>query len=276
MNEKNEKNEINEIHERVTKILDNFIRTKNIPHIIFHGPSGSGKRTIFNEFIKKIYDYDESKKEKFTMFVDCAHGKGIKFIRDELKFFAKMNINNKISIFKSIVLFNADYLTIDAQSALRRCIEKFSHTTRFFIIVENKNLLLKPIISRFCNIYLPFPTIDDNKTNLHKYNKMFVFDDSYVKKRRNKLLKLIKNKNHYETMKSLTIFVNKLYEMSYSGMDIMDLIKNNFILKKDKDKYLKIIYFNKIRLEYRNEKLFMLIVLYFSFMRKKLSLENIL
>ena len=48
-------------------------------------------------------------------------------------------------------LKHADKLTIDAQSALRRCIELFSHTTRFFIIVEDKNKLLKPIISRFCN-----------------------------------------------------------------------------------------------------------------------------
>ena len=43
-------------------------------------------------------------------------------------------------------------LTIDAQSALRRCIEIYSHNTRFFFIVENKNKLLKPIISRFASI----------------------------------------------------------------------------------------------------------------------------
>ena len=40
---------------------------------------------------------------------------------------------------------NADKLTIDAQSALRRCIELFSHNTRFFIVVEDKNKLLRPI-----------------------------------------------------------------------------------------------------------------------------------
>lgn len=268
-------NKIN-IHERVKERLDKFISRNNIPHIIFHGPSGSGKRTILNDFINKIYDNDDKKKEKFTMFVDCAHGKGIKFIRDELKFFAKMNINNRESIFKSIILFNADYLTIDAQSALRRCIEKFSHTTRFFIIVENKNLLLKPIISRFCNIYLPNPIVKKEQINLHKHNKIDVYKDDCRVKRKNKLIKLVKNNKHYKTMTELNDFSNKLYEMGYSGMDIIDLIKTNVILKKDKNKYLKMVYFDKIRLEYRNEKLFMLIVLYFSFMRKKLSLENIL
>ena len=52
-----------------------------------------------------------------------------------LNFLQKTNIQNHNGIlFKSIVLFNACKLTTDAQSALRRCIEQFSHTTRFFII----------------------------------------------------------------------------------------------------------------------------------------------
>jgi len=47
--------------------------------------------------------------------VSCSHGKGIKFIREELKFFAKTNIkSNKDVIFKSIVLLNAESLSIDA------------------------------------------------------------------------------------------------------------------------------------------------------------------
>jgi dihydroorotase len=55
-------------------------------------------------------------------------------------------------------------LTIDAQSALRRCIELFSHNTRFFIVVENKDKLLNPILSRFCDIFVPEPAM-----NLHQY-----------------------------------------------------------------------------------------------------------
>ena len=92
----------------------------------------------------------------------CSQGKGIRFFRDNLKFFAKTNILNKnYNLFKSIILFNADKLTIDSQSALRRCIETYSHTTRFFIIAENKNNLLKPILSRFCCIFIPTPNIDN-------------------------------------------------------------------------------------------------------------------
>jgi len=142
-------------HAHIESKLDYFIGSKKIPNIIFHGPSGSGKRTIIDGFLYKIYEGDRDKMKKHIMTVECSHGKGIKFIREDLKFFAKSHIqSNQGANFKSIVLLNADSLTIDAQSALRRCIELFSHNTRFFIIVENKERLLNPILSRFCEIYV--------------------------------------------------------------------------------------------------------------------------
>jgi hypothetical protein len=149
--------------------LDYFIGIRKIPNIVFHGSAGCGKRTIVGDFINRIYHFDRTRIKNYVMFVNCAHGKGIKFIRDELKQFAKTNIQcNENNLFKSIVMYNADELTIDAQSALRRCIELFSHTTRFFIVVENKHKLLKPILSRFCEIYIP----DKSETDVPVYRSL--------------------------------------------------------------------------------------------------------
>ena len=159
------------IHQNIIEKLDFFIKVKKIPNILFHGPSGSGKRTIVYRFIDKIYNNDKLLKQNHIMFVNCAQGKGIKFIREDLKFFAKTHINFKNgNFFKTVILSNADKLTIDAQSALRRCIEQFSHTTRFFIIVEDKYKLLKPILSRFSEIYVPLPLHNSIPINLHHYN----------------------------------------------------------------------------------------------------------
>ena len=122
--------------------------TTTITRLHFHtedstGPLVVNDGTIVGNFINQIYEGDRNRVKSNVMFVNCAHGKGIKFIRDELKYFAKANMQcNDNNMFKSIVLMNADELTIDAQSALRRCIELFSHNTRFFIIVENKYKLL--------------------------------------------------------------------------------------------------------------------------------------
>lgn len=136
-----------DIHNDIYKKLDFFIKNNKIPNLIFHGSTGCGKRTIVHNFINNIYNNDKELIRNYVLNVNCAHGKGIKFVREDVKFFAKTNItyesNNN---FKSIVLENADSLTSDAQSALRRCIELFSHSTRFFIIVEDKYKLLKPIL----------------------------------------------------------------------------------------------------------------------------------
>ena len=80
------------IHESIKAKLEFFHLNHKIPNIIFHGPTGSGKRTIVNEFIHKIYDNDRAKIKSLVMYVNCAHGKGIKFIREDLKFFAKKKI----------------------------------------------------------------------------------------------------------------------------------------------------------------------------------------
>ena len=159
------------IHDNIKERLEYFKSIYKIPHIIFHGPSGGGKRTILNDFIYSIYNNNRKIIKSYVMTINCAHGKGIKFVRDELKFFAKTHIHSEGgNIFKSIVLLNADKLTMDAQSALRRCIELFSHNTRFFMVVENKYKLLKPILSRFCEIYVPLPIINGNPINIYKYN----------------------------------------------------------------------------------------------------------
>lgn len=274
MNEIIKKNEIIKppelnIHKELFDKLDYFIDTFKIPHIIFYGNAGSGKKHILNTFINKIYKNDKDEIKKNVMYVNCAHSKGIRFIRDELKFFAKINIQNyNGKVFKSIILFNAEKLTMDAQSALRRCIEQFSHNTRFFIIVENIETLLKPILSRFCNIYIPSPDIKSSNLHIQHYQK---YDD--LKKKRLLWLKnKLNTKKNSFNLNSLISFTNMIYDKGYSALDIIDIIKES----NHEKKYDFLFYFDKIRLEFRNEKVLMFIYCYYFFMRKNINLENIL
>jgi DNA polymerase III delta prime subunit len=270
-----------DIHQSIKNKLNYFHEMHKIPNIIFHGPTGSGKRTIVNDFIHKIYDNKRETIKSFVMYVNCSHGKGIKFIRDELKFFAKTHINcNGGNTFKSVVLLNADKLTLDAQSALRRCIELFSHNTRFFIIAEDKYNLMKPILSRFCEIYIPEPVIDDKIINLYQYNLNKVFKLTDVKQHKLEWLKkeLTKTVNKKTNLEDLMLLCTKLYEKAYSALDIINLLENtNFlesILSTEK-RYELLICFNRVRKEFRNEKLLILFMLNFVFLSSELSLENI-
>jgi DNA polymerase III delta prime subunit len=274
-----------DIHKNIKEKLRYFHTIHKIPNIIFHGPSGSGKKTLVNEFIHNIYNNDKEKIKSFVMYVNCSHGKGIKFIREELKFFAKTHINsNGGDVFKSIVLLNADKLTMDAQSALRRCIELFSHNTRFFIIIEDKYNLLKPILSRFCEIYVPEPEYKNEIVNLYKYNinEVFKLNDDKIQ-RLDKLKKTIEKTFHSSnqnkiTMQELLDFSLKIYEKSYSAIDIIELLETNKLTVpkiSNEKKYELLITFNKVKKEFRNEKLIILFILNFLFMSSELSLENI-
>jgi hypothetical protein len=279
-----------QIHTEIKEKLEYFNKICKIPNIIFHGPSGSGKRTIVNEFIKNIYNNDKTVIKSLVCYVNCAHGKGIKFIREELKFFAKTHINSHGGdVFKSIILSNADKLTMDAQSALRRCIELFSHNTRFFIIVEDKYKLLKPILSRFCEIYIPEPIINGSIVNLYKYNIDNTFKTKDVKHTRSEWLKkeLLKynkfvnsdSESHSaKSIKEIVDFSTKIYENGYSGLDIINLFDNPKFMESSfsQDKKCELILtFNKTRKEFRNEKILILFILNFIFLSLDLSLENI-
>jgi hypothetical protein len=263
------------IHKTIKEKLTFFRENKQIPNIIFHGPNGSGKHTLVQQFIYDIYDHDKELIKSYVMNVNCAHGKGIKFVRDELKFFAKTHINIKgTGHFKTIVLSNADKLTIDAQSAMRRCIELFSHTTRFFIIVDDKYKLLKPILSRFCEIFVPEPTINNKKVNLHQYVLNRCFSDDNIKNEYDLQLKMeIDNLNiKTASYEEIIIFSKKLYENGYSGLDLIKYIeKNEEIDPVKKSRFL--VTFHKVKRDFMNEKLFILFII--SFIRSDYDLENI-
>ena len=272
----------------VTSKLNYFIQIRKIPNIVFHGSSGCGKRTIVGDFINRIYEGDRNRIKTNVMFVNCAHGKGIKFIRDELKYFAKANIQcNDKTLFKSIVLYNADELTIDAQSALRRCIELFSHNTRFFIVVENKHKLLKPILSRFCEIYVPDKT--ENPENpvyksLHKVNRELIYGFTDLKKERRTLIlePLLKEIALFKTSSVKPIelpnhkwfmnLANQLYEEGISCLDIIQYLEEYL----DKDKMVHVQFcFEKVKGEFRSEKMLMMYLFDYLFLRLDCSLKNV-
>jgi len=258
-------------HPDIYKKLDEFITSRQIPNIIFHGEHGSGKKTILDNFLKNIYK-DVPEYKHFVMYVNCAEGKGIKFIRDELKFFAKTNIHNyNGSIIKSIVLLNADFLTIDAQSALRRCIELFSNYTRFFIVINNKTKLIQPMLSRFCSIHVYRPVIKRNVSDLHRINDI-KYPVTFYRRKHTSIKQMF---DTCETMQTSELIkkTEALYQKGCSGLDCIEYIESN--LEESKEKYDLLIYLETLSSEIRNESLLMFMIFKYYKLRNSSYLENI-
>jgi hypothetical protein len=265
-----------DIHKNIYEKLKNFEMTNKIPHLIFHGASGAGKRTIVNKFLNSIYNGDKQRMKTNIMIVNCAHGKGIKFIREELKFFAKTNINsNNGKLFKTIVLINADNLTIDAQSALRRCIEQFSFNTRFFIIIENKHKLLNPILSRFCEIYVPEYIVNGEVVNLHKLarttNYKIEYNENHQEWITDKIDEYIhEDINHVNIIK----LCEDIYEKGLSALDIIEWVQQTETLDNNVKSQV-CMGFDIVRKEYRFEKLLMMYIFDFLYLRTNKDLKSI-
>lgn len=225
--------------------LHSFYKNNRTPHTIFYGSVLSNKTEVMIAFLKKIYPTEKLLNEN-AMFVNCAHGKGIRFIRDEIRFFAKTNVQPRVQ-FKSVVLLNADHLTTDAQSALRRCIEQFSNHTRFFIVVENKNRLLTPILSRFCLIHIPDTKKNENDGNNIERIRAYLepYEDNNMKE---------------ISYTDIANTCNTLYGEAFCTNDIIQWFQQQDAWS-ELDKANVSFYYTKIRSEFRSEKLLMLVVL---------------
>jgi len=239
-----------------------------LPNLLLYGNNLLGKKTLLEHLLLYIYKTYENI-ENNTLILNCSLGKGnIKFIRENLKFFANTITHKTISTFKSIVLLNADKLTLDAQSALRRSIELCGHS-KFFIITDNRNKLIKPILSRFSNIFC-------NETNMGKiyksltkisnvnnqYNKIIVIiKELDVKLNNLELMQLSNDIISYEKNKLVLHYCTLIYNKGISANNLLDYFRNNQL---ENSEYYKFIFcYDIYKKEIRIELFLIFIILYY-------------
>jgi len=131
--------------------LKNLIKNpEEIPHLLFAGPAGVGKTTTALCVAKGLLGEEW---QRDTLELNASDERGIKMVRERVKEFAavmKLTTNNKEDNrpFRIIILDEADEMTQEAQTALRRIIEDSSRTTRFIFICNYLTQIIEPIQSR--------------------------------------------------------------------------------------------------------------------------------
>jgi replication factor C small subunit len=131
--------------------LENLIKNpEEIPHLLFAGPAGVGKTTTALCVARGLLGEEW---QRDTLELNASDERGIKMVRERVKEFAavmKLTTGNKEDNrpFRIIILDEADEMTPEAQTALRRIIEDSSRTTRFIIICNYLSQIIEPIQSR--------------------------------------------------------------------------------------------------------------------------------
>ena len=117
--------------------LDQWIKQQDIPHILLYGPAGTGKTTAAKLIVANL-DCD-------SIYINCSDENGIETIREKVKSFASAATFRALKV---VIMDEADFLTINAQAALRNVIETFSKTTRFIFTCNYIERVIDPIQSR--------------------------------------------------------------------------------------------------------------------------------
>jgi replication factor C subunit 2/4 len=138
--------------EEVVASLQSSIETGQVPHLLFYGPPGTGKTTTMLALARSLYGPELYRSR--ILELNASDERGIKVVREKIKTFAQSSVGSQKTPgypcpkYKFIILDEADTMTPDAQSALRRVIEQYSKVTRFCLICNYVTRLIEPLASR--------------------------------------------------------------------------------------------------------------------------------
>jgi len=192
----------------------NFLGKKEIPHLLFYGPAGTGKTTTAL-IIKKLLNTD-------CLMLNASTERGIDIIKQKVKTFAStVSMSKKI---KLIFLDEADGITLAGQDALRNTMETYASNCRFILTCNYINKISNAIKSRCQPFKFELPKKEDifNRLKYIIQEEHIYIDDEVL----NTIID-----NHYPDIRSC---INKLESLHIPGKQItIEMVNKDQLIVSD-------------------------------------------
>lgn len=154
-------------NEEVVECLKSMLKNKFFPNMLFYGPPGTGKTTCIRIIAKTLPNTS-------VLELNASDERGIKVVRNTIKEFA----STYSKTMKLVILDEVDFMTRDAQNALRRIMEDYSQTTRFCLIANYPKKIIPPILSRCSKLrFSPISIIGKSVTNICKLENIDIDEE---------------------------------------------------------------------------------------------------
>lgn len=215
------------------KILENIIKMEHFPNLLFYGPPGTGKTTSIINLIKSYQD--KCNRKNLMIHLNASDERGIDIIRNQINTF----VNSK-SLFndgmKFVILDEVDYMTKNAQQALRYLLQNYTGSVRFCLICNYISRIDEGLQNEFMRLrFNQLPEVDiinflgniSNAENLNlSHSSLSLIQKLYKSDIRSMINFIQSNQNIKETdIKIIDDGIwNDLYNKIKSGVELNELI----------------------------------------------------
>lgn len=142
-------------------IMENIINTNKFPNLLFYGPPGTGKTTTIINLINAYQEKYNQKNKGLMINLNASDERGIDIVRNQISQFVyskSLFVNNGI---KFIILDEVDYMTKNAQYALKYLIQSFNSNVRFCLICNYISRIDESLQNEFMRLrFNQLPEID--------------------------------------------------------------------------------------------------------------------